>query len=69
MDRASGSGPEGRGFKSLRAHFVWLLWCQDIPESLEDIKFFIKKESPHLWGGECQPEPDIAMSAGHRTKF
>ncbi len=28
MDRASGSGPEGRGFKSLRAHFQFFLWSK-----------------------------------------
>ena len=28
VDRASGSGPEGRGFKSLRAHFICLLWSK-----------------------------------------
>ncbi len=28
MDRASGSGPEGRGFESLRAHFVFFLYAK-----------------------------------------
>ncbi len=30
VDRASGSGPEGRGFKSLRAHFICLLWSKGL---------------------------------------
>ncbi len=62
VDRASGSGPEGRGFKSLRAHFECLLWSKGFRLIVLPIALFFAQIS-------IPSVPSIPKTASISAKF
>jgi hypothetical protein len=62
VDRASGSGPEGRGFKSLRAHFTIILGIKGFRFTIAlKVRFSDRISLPSV--------PSISKTASISAKF